>query len=151
MSLCKSLQFPSATFRFLCAEAQNLAPPLTTFSSPPATGTPAPPSLDNDSETYDLFNFDVVYLAALVGTSGPEKRQILRDLVSKMKPGALVVVRSAWGLRGLIYPVVNATQDLEEDGFLEVLLVVHPYNHVVNSVIVARVKERPATGPEVVL
>jgi hypothetical protein len=47
--------------------------------------------------------------------------------------------------------VVNATQDLEEDGFLEVLLVVHPYNHVVNSVIVARVKERPATGPEVVL
>lgn len=82
-----------------------MAPPLTTFSSPPATGTPAPPSLDNDSETYDLFNFDVVYLAALVGTSGPEKRQILRDLVSKMKPGALVVVRSAWGLRGLIYPV----------------------------------------------
>jgi hypothetical protein len=44
--------------------------------------------------------------------------------------------------------VVDVTRDLEAEGLLEVLLVVHPYNHIVNSVIVGRVRVRAEIKPE---
>jgi nicotianamine synthase len=49
--------------------------------------------------------FDVVFLAALVGMDTPSKLSILKSLVKKLRPGALVVARSAKGLRGVLYPV----------------------------------------------
>lgn len=48
---------------------------------------------------------DVVFLAALVGIDTEAKLSILESLARKMRPGALVVARSARGLRTVLYPV----------------------------------------------
>lgn len=58
----------------------------------------------------DWFSFQVVFLAALVGTDTESKMAILTALAGKMSPGSLVVARSAWGLRGVLYPVGSRTQ-----------------------------------------
>ena len=57
------------------------------------------------SPDVDLARFDIVYLAALVGGCSRHKREILTHVVKRMKPGALVVMRSAHSLRRLLYPV----------------------------------------------
>jgi nicotianamine synthase len=49
--------------------------------------------------------FDVVFLAALVGTDTQSKMGILKKLVGNLRPGALVVARSAKGVRSVLYPV----------------------------------------------
>ena len=89
------------------------------------------------SPDIDLGFFDVVYLAALVGGSSGHKHVIMADVVKRMKPGALVVMRSAHSLRRLLYPEV--TEDMTSIG-LRPLLVVHPYNHIINSVVIAIVE-----------
>ena len=60
---------------------------------------------DAGSTDVDLSTFDVVYLAALVGGSSKHKQKILADVVKRMRPGGLVVLRSAHSLRRLLYPV----------------------------------------------
>jgi nicotianamine synthase len=60
---------------------------------------------DASAPSLDLSGFDVVYLAALVGTTQAQKEKVLQNVVRKMRPGALLVVRSADRLRGLMYPV----------------------------------------------
>jgi nicotianamine synthase len=52
-----------------------------------------------------LKSFDVVCLAALVGMDAEEKKEILRSLSGRMRKGSLLCVRSAVGLRSLLYPV----------------------------------------------
>jgi nicotianamine synthase len=104
----------------------------------------------------DLEDFDVVYLAALVGSTSEEKREIFHAVLSRMRLGAVLVIRTAHALRSLLYPVsfaekipyagnqandrqvVRASADLYSPSF-ELLMVVHPYNHIVNSVIIGRV------------
>ncbi|KAH7406589.1 Nicotianamine synthase [Phaeosphaeria sp. MPI-PUGE-AT-0046c] len=86
-------------------------------------------------------DFEVVFLAALVGMDTESKLSILASLAQKMRPGALVVARSARGLRAVLYPVLELSMELDKTG-LEVLAEVHPWTKVVNSVIVMRVKER---------
>lgn len=58
----------------------------------------------------DWAAFEVVFLAALVGTDTESKIDILASLTSKLKPGALVVARSAQGLRSVLYPVRSALE-----------------------------------------
>lgn len=53
----------------------------------------------------DLSEFDVVYLAALVGASSEAKASKLESVVARMKPGALIVVRSCNDLKLCLYPV----------------------------------------------
>ncbi|KAJ4991205.1 nicotianamine synthase [Stagonosporopsis vannaccii] len=96
---------------------------------------------DEDEEATEWDHFDVVFLAALVGMDTVSKLVILGGLVRKLRPGALVVARSAKGLRGVLYPILELGEDLEEVG-LEMLVEVHPWTKVVNSVIVLRVKQR---------
>ena len=50
-------------------------------------------------------DFDVVFLAALVGIDTCSKLAILKELAKRLKPGTLVVARSAHGLRSVLYPV----------------------------------------------
>lgn len=57
------------------------------------------------SEAQDLQEFDVVYLAALAGTSQAGKEDLLISVSARMRPGALLVVRTSWGLRSCLYPV----------------------------------------------
>lgn len=60
-------------------------------------------------DTLNLGHFDVVYLAALVGTCYEQKIDIIRNTVKTMRPGGLLVLRTAHSLRSLIYPVCNHT------------------------------------------
>ena len=82
----------------------------------------------------DLEVYDVVCLAALVGLSPEEKREITAHLSRHMRSDALLLVRSAHGLRSLIYPPV-AVEDLV--GFVP-QLVLRPYTTVMNSVLIAK-------------
>ncbi|KAJ3683047.1 hypothetical protein LUZ60_013274 [Juncus effusus] len=86
------------------------------------------------SLTNVLSSYDVVFLAALVGIEREEKGRVLDHLHKYMGAGSMLVVRSAHGARGFLYPVVMP-EDLK--GF-EVLSVYHPTDEVINSVIVAR-------------
>ncbi|MEQ3550897.1 nicotianamine synthase family protein [Pseudonocardia nematodicida] len=107
-----------------------------------ATGTPGVRSLVADLSapepdprlTGELAAADVVLLGALVGADAVAKDAITARLAAAAGPGTTLLVRSATGLRTLLYPEVRAA-DLPA---LEVLLEVHPHTDVVNSVLVAR-------------
>lgn len=61
--------------------------------------------LDVMTDRCDMHEFDVVYLASLVGITNEEKQKAISNIVKQMRPGALLVIRSAHSLRGLLYPV----------------------------------------------
>lgn len=87
-----------------------------------------------DAADVGLAEHDTVVLAALVGETPSAKTAILDRVARTMRPGALLLARSARGLRTLLYPPVDLTA---MPGF-EVLEVVHPTDDVINSVVVAR-------------
>jgi nicotianamine synthase len=82
----------------------------------------------------DLAPYGLVVLAALAGPTPGEKARALRHLAQGMAPGSVLLVRSARGLRTLLYPEV----DPGAVAGIEVLGTVHPEGEVVNSVVVAR-------------
>ncbi|XP_021282899.1 nicotianamine synthase [Herrania umbratica] len=84
--------------------------------------------------TNALKDYDVVFLAALVGMDKDEKVRVIDHLAKYMAPGALLMLRSAHGARAFLYPVVDPC-DLP--GF-EVLSIFHPTDEVINSVVIAR-------------
>ncbi|XVE63124.1 hypothetical protein DITRI_Ditri06bG0174700 [Diplodiscus trichospermus] len=84
--------------------------------------------------TNALKDYDVVFLAALVGMDKDEKVRVIDHLAKYMAPGALLMLRSAHGARAFLYPVVDPC-DLR--GF-EVLSIFHPTDEVINSVVIAR-------------
>jgi nicotianamine synthase len=61
--------------------------------------------ITSHSSTTKWQDFDVVFLAALVGCDTKSKISILANLSRKLKAGTLVVARSAKGLREVLYPV----------------------------------------------
>ena len=63
-----------------------------------------------ESDAYDLRRFDAVYLAALVGETQGQKENLLLKVAGKMREGALVVMRTSWGLRSCLYPVSGRRQ-----------------------------------------
>ncbi|KAF7027517.1 hypothetical protein CFC21_039553 [Triticum aestivum] len=93
----------------------------------------------------ELAKYDVVFLAALVGMAAEDKANVIAHLGAHMADGAALVVRSAHGARGFLYPIVDP-QDIGRGGF-EVLAVCHPDDDVVNSVIIAqKTKDVHASG-----
>ncbi|KAG0546426.1 hypothetical protein BDA96_02G446300 [Sorghum bicolor] len=84
----------------------------------------------------ELASYDVVFLAALVGMAAEDKARVVEHLGRHMAPGAALVVRSAHGARGFLYPVVDP-EEIRRGGF-DVLAVHHPEGEVINSVIIAR-------------
>jgi nicotianamine synthase len=86
--------------------------------------------------TRELASYDAVFLAALVGMAAEEKARVVAHLGRHMAPGAALVVRSAHGARGFLYPVVDPGE-IRRGGF-DVLAVHHPEGEVINSVIIAR-------------
>jgi hypothetical protein len=87
-----------------------------------------------DAEATDLAGFDVVVLAAMVGTTDAEKRAVLSHLRESMRPDAVLLVRGARGLRTLLYPPIHGDA---LTGF-DVRAIVHPVSEVINSVVLAR-------------
>lgn len=84
-----------------------------------------------------LAGCDLVVVAALVGHTREQKRAVLRAVGRALDPGAYLVVRSAHGLRSLLYAVVEPGEVAEAAGCVPQVLV-HPLSDVVNSVLVAR-------------
>ncbi|KAK7259000.1 hypothetical protein RIF29_24594 [Crotalaria pallida] len=89
--------------------------------------------------TKELEEFEVVYLAALVGMDKESKNRVIDHLAKYMAPGAFLMLRSAHGARAFLYPVVEPC-DLR--GF-EVLSVFHPTDEVINSVVIAHKYDDP--------
>ncbi|CAK7340542.1 unnamed protein product [Dovyalis caffra] len=89
--------------------------------------------------TSELQEFDVVFLAALVGMEKEEKVKFIDHLAKHMAPEAILMLRSAHGARGFLYPVIDPC-DLR--GF-DVLSVFHPSDEVINSVVIARKYSMP--------
>lgn len=91
---------------------------------------PLPPDL-----VTELGRADLILVGALVGADTVAKDAITARLAAAA-PDAVLLVRSAAGLRTLLYPSVTPA-DLAA---LDVLLEVHPRTDVVNSVLVARAR-----------
>jgi len=84
--------------------------------------------------TEGLDQYDVVFLAALVGMDKESKVKAIEHLEKHMAPGAVLMLRSAHALRAFLYPIVDSS-DLK--GF-QLLTIYHPTDDVVNSVVIAR-------------
>ncbi|XP_004494544.1 nicotianamine synthase-like [Cicer arietinum] len=87
----------------------------------------------------DLKDYEVVYLAALVGMDNIEKNRIIDHLGKHMAPGSLLMLRSAHGARAFLYPVVEPS-DLRD---FEVISVFHPMDEVINSIVISRKYSMP--------
>ncbi|XP_073146802.1 nicotianamine synthase-like [Henckelia pumila] len=83
----------------------------------------------------ELHEYDVVFLAALVGMEMEQKMLVINHLSKNMAPGAILMLRSAHGARAFLYPVVEPRH---LQGGFEVLSVFHPTDEVINSVVIAR-------------
>lgn len=79
----------------------------------------------------DLDQVDLVYLAALVGTDKTEKKNIVEHLYNVMKPGSILIARSAIGLKTLVYRRIGE----EEFGKFSNIQEFHPKDkRVLNSI-----------------
>jgi len=52
-----------------------------------------------------LKEYDVVFLAALAGLTQADKEDLVISTLARMRSDAVIVIRSVWGMRGLLYPV----------------------------------------------
>lgn len=101
------------------------------------------------SEEIDLSPMDVINLAALVGETQTHKEEIILNVARQMKPGAVMIVRSARGLRTCLYPEFDIQRDscTEIRQLLDPITEVYPLDRVVNSAIILR-KTDPKASPE---
>ncbi|RJQ82600.1 methyltransferase domain-containing protein [Pseudonocardiaceae bacterium YIM PH 21723] len=83
---------------------------------------------------YAYEQFDVVLLGASVGLDKELRLRIIKHLSEGMASGSALVVRTAHGMRRLLFPQVDPA-DLE--GF-ECQYLIQPMDRVVNSMIIAR-------------
>ena len=86
-----------------------------------------------DAARYDCYgDYDAVFLASLVGLQSDQKQAIINRISEQMRPGSLLVVRTAHDLRTLLYPEV----DIDSISGLKPQVVIQPLNEVVNSIII---------------
>jgi len=74
----------------------------------------------------DLSGFDVVYLAALVGSTQAEKEDLLESVVARMREGAYLVVRSAERLRRVLYAVSGSIETCYPQRYLLMITGIRP-------------------------
>lgn len=79
--------------------------------------------------------YDLIHIAALVGSSCEEKLNILKRIAKDSKSSTIIVIRSAEGMRRILYPPVEP--DLIRKAGLELLGNYIPHGDVVNSVMIA--------------
>jgi nicotianamine synthase len=88
-----------------------------------------------DATTYqEVSEADVVYVAALVGTDPEVEIDVYKNMAKHLRRPSLLVVRSSYGNRTLLYRPVNKTIDR----FFTRIAEVHPHDAVVNSSILFR-------------
>jgi nicotianamine synthase len=105
-SLCMLDRYPSSTVHNIDRDSTALSTSQELCSKLGYDGmTFACEDITSHSSTTKWQDFDVVFLAALVGCDTESKISILANLSRKLKAGTLVVARSAKGLREVLYPV----------------------------------------------
>lgn len=82
-------------------------------------------------EYQELNNYDLIVLGALVGSNHEQKQEILKHLRLHTHADTKLLVRSAEGLRTLLYPELK----LDQITSWKVLDVEHPTNEVINSMV----------------
>jgi nicotianamine synthase len=83
-----------------------------------------------DALSFTEYNeFDVIYVAALVGEDDEDKEAIISHVYKHMKEKSLLLLRSSFGARELLYAPVRETYLSK----LPVLLEVRPYKNICNS------------------
>jgi len=89
--------------------------------------------IHSDAKKFKKYSdFNIIYLAALAGTTSQTKNAILQKIKKDTKKDTYILARSSWGNRRLLYNPIGQT-------FFKLftpILEVHPHNHVVNSFIV---------------
>ena len=83
---------------------------------------------------------DWIYLAALVGSTKvkPLKHDIIRHLLKNMASGACLLIRSAHGIRELVYEAVEDLDELSSRCGATMVAEWHPEDDVLNSSIIIR-------------
>ncbi|WP_211830694.1 nicotianamine synthase family protein [Kistimonas asteriae] len=88
----------------------------------------------SDSEFYKSYdNYDVIIFAALNGINKKEKLNIACNVSENSSQDTLLLFRSSYDLRRLLYPEVN----LDKLRFINKSLEINPFNHIINSIIIA--------------
>lgn len=77
-------------------------------------------------------HYDVIFVAVLAGASHVEKQEIVDNAFPALKGGGRLLLRSAKGARGVIYPVV----DVPRLRGVRLLAETHPNDIVINSSLV---------------
>lgn len=93
-----------------------------------------------------MSSFDVVHIAALIGTSAEEKRDLLLKVAKCMKPGALILVRSTDSLRTVLYPRFEVDDKKVLNVVTPVVATRYYGNATSLTAIVVRVDERKDTN-----
>lgn len=78
-----------------------------------------------------LRKYDIIVLGALVGSDHEQKQEIMKHLATHTNAETKLLVRSAKGLRTLLYPELK----LEIIKFWKILEAKHPTNEVINSMV----------------
>lgn len=76
--------------------------------------------------------YDVIFVAVLAGASHRDKQNIVDNVLPSLKDDGRLLLRSAKGARGVIYPVVDASRL----GGVRLLAETHPNDIVINSSLV---------------
>ena len=76
--------------------------------------------------------YDVIYVAGLAGETVEDKQQIIDNVLPSLRAGGRLLLRSARGSRGLLYPAFVA-RDMRG---VRVLEEYHPADEVINSVFI---------------
>jgi nicotianamine synthase len=91
--------------------------------------------VQQDIKNYkDTAKHQTVFLAAFLGSSVSEKKEIIKRVAHDMDAGASLVIRSTTGLATLLYHPV----ELEWLLGVKIENVIHPDNDIINSIIVAK-------------
>lgn len=91
-------------------------------------------------ERYSNYSGDkIVFIAALAGLEDLAKSEIFSNVINQVTSKQLVVTRSSWGLRQLLYKPVPVDLLLRM-GF-ELLYEYHPTDEVINSVLIFKKSE----------
>lgn len=83
---------------------------------------------------HDIKEYDACYIAALVWQEEEKQRQLLKYISFSIKAG-LFVLRSSHGTRELLYKKVSLWIVRE---CLQIEHIIHPKNHIINSIIIAK-------------
>lgn len=92
--LCQALGTRGTGMEFLCADLGAVAKHKHKLEIDEMT-----------KSEHGLQDYDAVFLAALVGEGQEEKEDMIEKVAGQMKEGSILVVRSADGMRALLYPV----------------------------------------------